>query len=369
MLVVVIGGTGVFDLVALRAAGEAGDTAESRNVPDAVPQVVTEARALVHSSMTALETAQREKLLLKAQTLLEEFLKENPTHINAPYAEMQLGVVLTTAGKADASDARQVEAPADRDALLDLARQRFRAAEKLFTTVIDQFQNRLRSFSKFPKEGMSEAETRRRDRLRGDLMQALMYQAGVLEELAGTYPLESSEARENYQAAADRYEQIYKDYRTLIAGLMARLKQGMCYKNLGEPRRALGLYNDLLTQPDEIKPLHRMRVAAMYLSLECWTTEQEKLYELAFSQGEEYLTHLPHEEESWPEWQAVRYFTARGYLLAAMDKKKKPSPADRGAWLVKARTHAEPLTKKPGPYQAAADQLLIDLDGAGGKSN
>ncbi len=117
---------------------------------------------------------------------------------------------------------------------------------------------------------------------------------------------------------------IYRDYRTLIAGLIARLKQGQCYRNLGDTKRAVGLYNDILSQPDDLSPLRRLRVTAMHLSLECWTTPQEKLYELAFSQGEEYLTRVRPEEKLWPEWQAVRYQTARGYLLAA-----EALPADR----------------------------------------
>ena len=98
-------------------------------------------------------------------------------------------------------------------------------------------------------------------------MQSLMYYAGAREELALTYPVDSAEARDSFQVAADRYDQIYKDYRTFLAGLTARLKQGQCYKQLGDTRRALGLYNDLLTQPDDLPVLHRLRVSAMYLSV------------------------------------------------------------------------------------------------------
>lgn len=346
---------GLTPAAALFAAGE-GDS-ESTALLEGPPQVVVEATSLVHSSMTATEVAQRDKLLARAQGILETYLKDNPTHPDAVFVEMQLGVVHTTAGKADLSDSRQVETQADRDALLGLSRERFRAAEKLFTTVVDQLDQRTR-----PK-GFEENEKVRREalRIKGEYIKAQMFHAGVLEELAGTYPPGSAEARENYQAAADRYDRIYKNYRTLVSGLVARLKQGICYNHLGDARRALGLYNDLLSQPDDLKDLHRLRVSAMYLSLECWTGEKEKLYELAFSQGEEYLTHLPREEELWPEWQGVRYYTARGYMLAATKKPGGAANADRTEWLAKARVHAETLAKRPGPYKAAVEELLAEL--------
>jgi hypothetical protein len=128
----------------------------------------------------------------------------------------------------------------------------------------------------------------------------------------------------------------------------------------------LGLYNDLLTQPDELEALRRLRIAAMYLSLECWTTEQEKLYELAFSQGEEYLTQARPEERSWPEWQAVRYYTARGYLLAAEGLGAAgltgDRAADRRAWLDRAAEHADGLAKTASPYQKAAAELAADVE-------
>ncbi|MGC3967521.1 MAG: tetratricopeptide repeat protein [Pirellulales bacterium] len=300
----------------------------------------------------------RMRVVGRARSLLETFLKENPTHPDAPLVEMQLGVALTTEAKGLTGDANSTAEEPVRNQFFEKARKSFLAAEEYFATVIDQLTTR---YLEFPKLNYADdAVQRRGQKLRGELIQARMYYAGVREELAATFPPESSEAHENYKAAADRYESIYKDYRTLIAGLMARLKQGQCYKALGDTRRAVGLYNDLLTQPDDLAALRRLRVAAMYLSLECWTTEQEKLYELAFSQGEEYLAQVRPEERSWPEWHAVRYFTARGYLLAA-GTLKADRAVDRDEWLRLGAEHADRLTTTPNPYQGAAAELSADI--------
>lgn len=347
-----------FGVATLRAADDLKTTATGAGLPDAQVSIIAEAGDLIRSSLTAPDAAARIRVLGKAQNLLETFLQDNPTHPDAPLVEMQYGVVLTTQAKGLAADAQAAADEAARAMLVAQSRETFLSAEGYFSTAVDQLNTRYLGFPKL--NYADEAVQRRGQRLRGELIQARMYHAGVREELAGIYPLTSAEAQENFKAAADRYEQIYKDYRTLIAGLMARLKQGQCYKALGDTRRALGLYNDLLTQPDELAALRRLRVAAMYLSLECWTTEQEKLYELAFSQGEEYLTHLRPEEKSWPEWYAVRYFTARGYFLAAAGLGPERAE-DRQAWLRRSAEQAEQLAKEANPYQAAAADLAAEV--------
>jgi hypothetical protein len=144
---------------------------------------------------------------------------------------------------------------------------------------------------------------------------------------------------------------------------VARLKEGQCYKNLGNTKRALGLYHDILSQPDDIDQLRRLRVTSMYLSLECWTSVQEKLYELAFSQGEEFLKQLRPGEASWPEWQAVRFHTSRGYLLAA-GTLGPDRTEERSDWLTHARGHIAPLVDAAGPYREAARQLAADVERA-----
>lgn len=363
---------GIVAPAALFAVGDAGT--DTSRLPTPPAAAITKAADLIKSSFTAVDAAQRDKILAKAQAGLEEFLRDNPTHGDAPLAELELGAVHVTAGQAALFDGARTSTDADRAAAVGRARERFNAAEKLFTTAIDQLGERMKLKVGDAKDGNQHA-TLERQVIKGNHIRAQMCHAGVLEELAATYAPETREARVNYQAAADRYEEIYKNYRTLTAGLTARLRQGLCYRNLGDPRRALGLFSDILGQPETIRELHRLRVQAMSLSLECWNSEQEKLHELAFTEGEGYLTKLPRNEELWPEWQAVRFHTAQGYLLAATTKKKDGNlPADRAEWLVKAREHAEKLGEQSGPYKAAVDALLNQIrkseaaDGGGGES-
>jgi hypothetical protein len=350
------------------AAAEAAPGDDPAALVGSLPEqksVVDRAAALVQAAQNTPDASARSAKTAEPRRMLEQFLRDRPTDDDVARAEMWMGVLLTLEGKDAAAVAVQVDDPAARTAQLEAARKTLRDADRYFATSVDRNASRLATMPSFvPPDTPDHA---RREALKGTVIQVRMYHAGVVEELAATYPADGDEARDLYKAAADRYESIYRDYRVLYAGLVARLKQGQCYRNLGDTKRALGLYNDVLSQPDELSPLRRLRVTAMYLSLECWATPQEKLYELTFSQGEEYLAGVRPEEKSWPEWQAVRYHTARGYLLAA-----ETLPADRAnerpELLEHALRWANAARETDGPYRTAAQTLTVEARRAAGET-
>jgi len=323
---------------------------------------VDRAAVLVQSAAVEPDATRRQSQLDDGRDLLRKFIANNPTSHEMARAEMLLGALLSFEGKTLAQSAESLPDGPDRTAQVDAARKLLREADQSLSVSLDRLNERLRQIPKFIEAGTPEFNERQA--VTGVFLQARMHHAAAVEELAATYPADGDDARQLYQAAADRYDSIYRDYRTLIVGLMARLKEGQCYRNLGDTKRALGLYNDLLSQPAELEALRRLRVTAMGLSLECWTTPQEKLHELAFSQGEEYLLGVRPEEQAWPEWQAVRYHTARAYLAAAA-----ALPADRATeaaeWHANARSHAADLAAMEGPYRAAAQALVDEIDRAG----
>ena len=97
------------------AAGEA----DQSGLPEAPPQAIVEAAAVFVSAQIQTDAAEQAKLLGKAQTTLESFLKENPTHKDAALAQLQLGIVLLTTGKIDFANSKQAKAEAARRALAE----------------------------------------------------------------------------------------------------------------------------------------------------------------------------------------------------------------------------------------------------------
>ena len=78
-------------------------------------------------------------------------------------------------------------------------------------------------------------------------------------ELAQTYPAGSQERSTHLSAALKQFDDLYKNYRTQMAGLTAQMWQAKCYEEQGKIGEAIGLYKVLLDQPDpRLRPLQRI---------------------------------------------------------------------------------------------------------------
>ncbi|MBL9093605.1 MAG: hypothetical protein JNL96_20475 [Planctomycetaceae bacterium] len=324
-------------------------------------QMITfeEARTFLDASRSERDPVERDKMLDGARDKFKEFVAKNSQHPQAPGAETQLGAVLVERGRAKVEQALRPEFEKDKAKLMDEARKFFTESESVFKAAEEKFAALLGTFPKFMAP--NDERVALRERAKGDLIQAHMFHAKGLYEKSRTFAAKSPEWTQALKTAAEKYGAIYKDYRTLIAGLAARLQEGQCYQELGDVKRALGLYNDLLGQPDELKTLRPYKASAMYLSLQCWTAESEKLYELASIQADEFIRASSNDELIRPEWLAVRYYGALANELYAAtlpaDAKGQEANKKQNA-LDKAAEYAEVVASTANEYQDLARVLL-----------
>ena len=327
-----------------------------------------EGRTYLSAAEDEKDGNQKGLFLDKARDKFAEFINANSGHPLIGAASMQQGSVTVERGRMAIDAAGRPSNAAQKDALLKQARDYLGQAHKVFSEAETKFEEKLNQYPKYldeknPEEAKLIGE---RNQTRSDLLQAKLFASTVLYEVAKTYdpkskdPKEAKAFKDNLQLAADSYEKTYQRFRTLLAGLMARLKQGQCYQEMGDTRRALGLYADIIGQPEELEQLRRQRAAAMYLSMQCWTDEKEKKEELAVQEGEKFLQKTRGIEDKQAEWLTIRYFTA----LAA--KRMADSSKDENAkksYMGKAREHASLAAKYPGAYQDASRALLRDITG------
>ena len=77
-------------------------------------------------------------------------------------------------------------------------------------------------------------------------------------ELAQTFPAGSKERTDHLAEALKQFDDLYKNYRTQMAGLTAQMWQAKCYEEQGKIGEAIGIYKSLLDQPDpRLRPLQR----------------------------------------------------------------------------------------------------------------
>jgi len=322
------------------------------------------ARTNLEAARSERDNVAREKLLDDAKAKFEEFVTKNPEHLQAAGAATQMGVVLIERGRAKVEQGLRPEFEKQKTALMTEARKFFDESEKVFVSAEAKFKAQLDKFEKFIP--VDDPRHKERERVKGDLVQAHMFHAKGLYEKSRTYPDQSAEWKQALVTAAEKYGSIYRDYRTLIAGLAARLQEGQCYQELKDMKRALGLYSDLLGQPDgpEMKPLRPYKASALYLSLQCWIADSEKMYELASIQADEFIKGSSTQELQRPEWLAVRYYGAvANKLFAAQfgdapkgeDEKKKAKALDS------ASEYAQVVASVQNEYQDMARGLLKEM--------
>lgn len=329
-----------------------------------------EARTFLEASRSERDNSAREKLLDGARDKFKEFADRNSAHPQAAGAVTQLGAVLVERGRAKLEQGLAPQNTANRKPLMEEARKFFDEAEKVFQDAEKKFDERLATYPKFMAP--NDPRVAEREKVKGDLIQAHMFHAYGLYEKSRTYDSNNKDEHKAWETAlrtaADKYGAIYKDYRTLIAGLAARLKEGQCYQELKDTKRALGLYADLLGQPNELKALRPYKASAMYLSLQCWTSDSEKMYELAYRQGDEFLKESANDELQSPEWLAVRYFTALAHKLRYSQLPEKPAAGEetkeKQFCYDAARQNAEVVASTQNEYQDPARALLKDLLGS-----
>lgn len=339
------------------------DMRTSPMVSESQRQVIhyEEAVTLLNMARVEREFVQKSRQLDQAKERFEQFIAAQPNHPLAPGASTQLGNILVERARMLLDQAARPSQAQQKDQLTEQARGLFKQAEEVFNQAEARFDSKLKEFPKLIDR--KDPQYAAREQVRQDLIVARLFAAGVLFEASRAYPAGSPEATQLIQQAADKYEKVYERYRTRLAGLRARVKQGQCYQELGDTKRAVGYYNEVAAQPDESPPVRALKAMATRLILECYLHDSEKKYEAAVSLGGEWLAAAKGDDDRLPDGLGVRYLTARAMKLLA-DTLNKPADTNRKKQLLReARNHFKLVMGYPGPYKDEAKALFRQLAG------
>jgi tetratricopeptide (TPR) repeat protein len=340
------------------------------NVSDDVRQRIPfeQGRILVDSSRTIRDLPLRMKTLDRAVARFQEFIKASPDHALAAGANTQLGNVLVERGRALLEQAHKPSKAAEKDALLKQSRAAFGEAQKVFDAAEKKFVSDLEKYPKFidPKD---EKQIAARAQALADLIQARLYLATLLYEHAQSYEAGTPEHKKLLEQSAAKYKELYEKYRTRLAGLYAGMWQGRNLMELGDYKRALGIFDELLAQPDQPEEFRVMKNKVLRLAMEGWNNATQHLYDQAAKKGDEWIKAARVTEDRTPEGLGIRYYTALALHNLVESTGKEAKAADENKRRVRElQSHALFVAKMPGEYQQLAKDLLSkyrDLGDAG----
>jgi len=298
----------------------------------------------------------RQRQLDQAQEALKKFLKEHPQHMLASGANAQLADVLVERGRLSVEQAsRPGKAAAEKSSLLAHARSTYEEARKVFVAADQRFDE---EHKKFPKGQIEAKQSQARDVVRRNLLHARLSLAFVDYEVAQTYEPGSADNTKYLREAAVKYKALFEKYQqsSYLIAYYARIGEARCYKELGEPKRALEALVEPLDQGDDSEPFREMKNRATLLALQ--TLIDAKNFTEAALRGDNWFKTARNADELGDAGAAIAYFTGVAHLEQA--RSMSGSDSKRNETLTLARRQLAQAAQTPGEYQAAAKAKLAD---------
>lgn len=306
-----------------------------------------EGKSLLDESSRMADLERRATQLDKARAKLDAFAKGHPNHELAPRALVQMARLLFERGQTAALQANEADTPAEKQTELAKSRAAFDQARKAYDAAHVPI---LADFNKFPKFiPEDDPDKPKFTRARAALMDAELQRALVDYEHAQTYEPKAKKRSELLTKSRIAFEDIYKQYRTQLAGLYARMWQAKCYEESGELGPAMGVYKELMDHTAvELRDLQR-KVAYFQIIVDGKRGE----YPLAVDQANRWLNQYPSARNT-EEGLGVQLELAKSLLSQLGDLSDK----DKEQAIRRATDILQPVVRVYSPVKPEALALL-----------
>ncbi len=317
---------------------------------------------LIEGSRAQRDQAIREKFLDDAQQLLKEFTESPRTsqHALANSARNQLGNLIVERARMKVEQSKK----GDKAKLLKESNALYEEAYNVFKTMEETVKVQLERIPKVLdlKDKRQAAMAERRNQLRADYLQTQLTAAAIREEMADTVAEGSDEFKKLLTEAASQYDEIYKKYRTRLAGLYARLYQGRANQRVGKLQDALGYYSELLDQPDEPEEFRTLKTKTLRLAMTGWLDPSEKKYVEAIKRGSEWIKKSRPTDDRESDWLSIRMSLAKAYKMQA-DEAEEKDTRTKSSSISEAKKQANFVARTSSEFQDEARQLVAALGG------
>lgn len=324
-------------LEALRRSGMydvAEEYLETMTTNPAVPEETKQTvpfelgKTIIDKCESIADVDTRLKELNKARGRFEEFLTKSPMHPLAHEAQTQMGLVSVSRGKALIEMSRKPSNASRKDGMVAEARTEFQKAQTVFDGIEKKYETDYAKLKEELQDKLTDADKEKKRASLDNWAVSRLQAATAIYEHSKAYDKGSDQQKNLTRQAQDKFHNLYEKYRKKAIGLFAGMFEGRCFQDLGDYKRALGIYESLLLQPDDPPIFREIKGKVLALALECWTSEDQKLYDKAADEGGKWLDAVEKSKSGDDRTQygsGIRYFTA-----LALDKQVEALQASNG---------------------------------------
>jgi len=333
--------------------GQAGLDPETREV-----LAYERGMTLLEQARSTRDTDQQTRLFDLARVEFEKFLKEHPEHPLAGSANSEAAEVLTGKAKALVLQANSPNNAGRKAELLGQARELLTQATRVFQAAFDRYKAEYDKFDKFIP-ATDKARYNARERVFLNYVKAQFNLARMVHEEAQTHERGSAENKAALIKAANGFEAIHAQHRSLVVGLYARLWQGKCFEEMDELTKALGIYNELLEhQGKSDSPLEDLQARVLQFRLVCLNHEQRKDSQVVVQEAQAWLKANRNAANSRVGL-GIQWELTRG--LEQLAKGEDLETAERNRTLQQALDSARKINRYPGEYKDASTAMIRRL--------
>ncbi len=345
------------------------------DVPDEVRQVIPfEQAALLQDDARSIRNPDTKgRQLDRALALLKQFVDANPRHPKVGPANSQRARILI--GKAEFEIWRS-QSPANtsnKGQLQADARTLIKQARDVFQQAHDQHQECWKAYPPFIDEDEQPQLFEERRGVEVAYIRVQVDLALCTYHEAQSYDRQAPEYRKLLTSAALEFEEIHSRYRSINAGLYARMRQGKCFEEQDEIGKALGIYKELLghgnsTPGERPKPveefLRTLQGQVLQFQLICLNHEKRKDFQLVVQKASDWLKAAGRRGGQTTRGLAIHWERARAY--EALGAERTLPESERKQFLSAALTDAREINRWPGQYRDVStfmiQRLLVALD-------
>jgi len=280
-----------------------------------------------------------------AQFELEEYLETSPNDVATLKS---LGDLLILKARIDIWNATP-----ESDSL-KTARKDIQKAQSCYQQLLELHRKQLEAFPKFIDRQDREAYMARR-RADERYMQAQLVHALSLYWESQTYDAQEQLRRETLDKAATEFESIHQKYRSMVAGLYARIWQGKCYEEQGEIGIALGIHEELLEHEGSSPTIRNLHNNALRFRLICLNHKQREDYQLVIQEGEGWLNESEAAAETTTGL-GIQWEVCRAHEKSGLDPSRPAS--FRKAHLIQAVNRASRINQFDGEFHASSSAMI-----------
>lgn len=310
---------------------------------------------LIAKWQTAVSAAERDRFAAQIQSELTKFIQQNRGTAKAADAQQQLASLLEKmANRSLVVLNSRPTPPDDAEQTKQTARQQLAKARELLTAVEKSLIEQLGKFPKAldPKTQSPDIERRRATRER--LAVVRVKRSSLLLWQADTLASDSPKFKKLNEEAANEFQKLYDKYDGYGVGFAARVLQGECYMHLGEPKKALGCFEDVIVRAGDTPAFRDSVTKAMALQAELMLAAED--YDGVIAKQGEWLKTARGQESRLPEWLALKFHVAEA-------KRKKATAADtqdniKRKLMTEASAHYTDVSQRQGEYQNEAREIL-----------